>query len=62
MAEFLYMDGYWAFVWSSWALTLVVMAGMAVAARRHHRNALREAQLAPQRTTAGRVAVKELQQ
>jgi heme exporter protein CcmD len=42
MNEIFYMDGFWAYVWSAFALTTLVMAGMALlscrplrAARRH---------------------------
>jgi len=58
--EFLLMDGYWVYVWGSWILTLVVMLGLIVTARRHHRRALVEAARETEAPLPARAAVKEL--
>ncbi len=42
MTEFLHMGGYAAYVWSSYAVTLVVLVANIVAARQRERRALRE--------------------
>ncbi len=60
MREFLLMDGYWAYVWSSWALTLAIMVWLIMAARRHHRRALLEAAQETEAPLPARAAVKEL--
>ena len=60
MHEFLLMDGYYAYVWGAWGLTFFTMVGLAIAARRHHRQALEEATRDRDLPGPGRVAVKEL--
>jgi len=40
LREFLYMGGYAAYVWPSYAFTALVIGWMIAAARRSHRNAL----------------------
>lgn len=60
MREFLWMDGYWAYVWSAWGLSLAVMVALIVAARRHHRSALAEAAREDETPRPVRAAVKEL--
>jgi heme exporter protein D len=48
MSEFLDMGGYGAYIWPCYALTLIVLVGIAVSARRalaaEHTRALRRAQ------------------
>ncbi len=60
MREFLLMDGYWAYVWSAWGLTLAVFVGLVFSARRHHRQAFRQAVAEEQAPRPLRAAVKEL--
>ncbi len=42
LAEFLHMGGYGFYVWSSYALTLVVLAANLISALRRHRRLLRD--------------------
>ncbi|MCC5867343.1 MAG: heme exporter protein CcmD [Gammaproteobacteria bacterium] len=60
MREFLLMDGYWAYVWSAWGLTLAVLLALVYSARRHHRQALRQAAEQDEAPRPVRAAVKEL--
>lgn len=60
MHEFLLMDGYWAYVWSAWGLTLAVFLALLFSARRHHRQALAQAITEEQGPRPVRAAVKEL--
>ena len=39
--DFFYMDGYWLFVWASYAIALVVMLGHVVGAKLCRREVLR---------------------
>lgn len=41
LQEFLYMGGYYPFVWPAYALALLVLIGTPVAARRRERRILR---------------------
>lgn len=41
LQEFLYMGGYYPFVWPAYALVLLVLIGTPVAARRRERRILR---------------------
>jgi heme exporter protein CcmD len=58
--DFLLMDGYYAYVWGAWGLTLVTMAALAVTASRHHRRALAEAVREQELPAPRRAAVREL--
>lgn len=54
------MDGYWAYVWGAWGLTLLVMVVLVVTAQRHHRRALEETLRQDETPRPARAAVKEL--
>ncbi|MEL7450200.1 MAG: heme exporter protein CcmD [Pseudomonadota bacterium] len=54
LAEFLSMSGYGSFVWSSFALTVIVMVANYVSARRRHSSVLahlRRRHLEPEQTS-----------